>query len=80
MSKKWVVDFNQSETVDVDFKRKNIIYPNLTFGVNGPIIRSEHLHRNSGILFQSDGKWTMDLQEVYKKACMRLIILRMLKY
>lgn len=63
--------------MDVDFKRKNIIYPNLTFGVNGPIISNEHLHRNSGILFQSDG---MDLQEVYKKACMRLIILRMLKY
>lgn len=49
----------------MDFKRKNTIYPYLVFGVNGPIVRNKHLHRHSGILFQSDGKWTMHLQEVY---------------
>lgn len=73
------MDFNQNKTVNVDFTRKKIIYPNITFGINGPIIRNEHSHRHLGILFQSDGKWTTHLQEVYKKACTRLNILRMLK-
>lgn len=49
-SKKWVVDFNQSKTVNVDlFTRRNIIYPNITFGIYGPTIRYEHSYRHLGI-------------------------------
>lgn len=44
---------------------KNIICPNITFGINGPVIRNELSHRHIEILFQSDGKWTTHLQEVY---------------
>lgn len=46
MIKKWVVDFNQSKIVNVDFTGKNQIYSNITFGINGPIIRNEHTHRH----------------------------------
>lgn len=46
-SKKWVVNFNQSKTVNVDlFTRKNKIYPNITFGIYGPTIRNEHSYRH----------------------------------
>lgn len=49
-SKNWVVDFNQSKTVNVDlFTRKNIIYPYITFGIYGPTIRNEHSYRHLGI-------------------------------
>lgn len=49
-SKEWVVDFNQSKTVNVDiFTRKNIIYPNITFAIHGPTIRNEHSYRHLGI-------------------------------
>lgn len=41
-SEKLVMDFNQSKTVNVDFTRKNVINPYITYGINGPIIRNEH--------------------------------------
>lgn len=61
------MDFNKSKTVNFYFTRKIIIHLYIKFGINGPIIRTEHSNRHLKILIQSDGKWTTHLQEVCKK-------------
>lgn len=43
-SKEWVVNFNQSKTVNVDlFTRNNIIYPNITFAMVLQYVMNIHI-------------------------------------
>lgn len=37
-SKKWLVEFNANKTVNIDFSRKNIVYPNVNFGNMGQVL------------------------------------------
>lgn len=44
MIEKWLVEFNADKTVNIDFSRKNIVYPNVNFGKHGPSIVQDKSH------------------------------------
>lgn len=51
---KWLVEFNADKTVNIDFSRKNIVYPNVNFGKHGPSIVQDKSYTHLGLCFQSD--------------------------
>ena len=73
---KWLVDFNPN----VDFSRKNKVYPPIKFGGNGPLISQNISHTHLGLYFQRDPMSTLHVQLIHEKATKKLNILRMLKY
>ena len=52
--KKWLVYFNPNKTVNVDFRRKNMVYPPIKFRENGPLISQNISHTHLGLHFQRD--------------------------
>lgn len=80
MVEKWLVEFNADKTVNIDFSRKNIVYPNVNFGKHGPSIVQDKSHTYLGLCFQSDALWTSHIHTIHDKATKRLNILRMLKH
>ena len=79
-SNKWAIDFNPFKTVNVDFSRKKLQFPELQFGIQGPKISQSLSHTHLGIHFQSDGHWNKHIHTIHDKAAKRLNLLRMLKY
>lgn len=67
-------------TVNIDFSRKNIVYPNVNLGKHGPSIVQDKSHTYLGLCFQSDALWTSHIHTIHDKATKRLNILRMLKH
>lgn len=41
-------------TVNIDFSRKNIVYPNVNLGKHGPSIVQDKSYTHLGLCFQSD--------------------------
>ena len=79
-SKKWAVKFNPNKTESLLFTRKNISDIPIYFGEKDNIVNDVNSHCHLGLDLQSNGKWNDYIEKIYKKACERLNILRMLKY
>ena len=68
-SAQWLVSFNPSKTVNVNFSRRNRFQPPLSFGNN--IISECDSHCHLGLVFQSTGVWSEHVSNIYKKACQK---------
>lgn len=76
----WAVDFNPSKTKNLDFSRKNISHPPVQFGVHGPFIQKVDSHIHLGVNLQYDGGWKQHINSIHEKACIRLNLLKLVKY
>ena len=77
-SEQWLVSFNLSKTVIAKFSRSNRFQPSLCSGNN--IISECDSHWHLGLVFQCTGVCPEHVSNIYKKACQKLNIFRMLKY
>ncbi|KAJ8310536.1 hypothetical protein KUTeg_012401 [Tegillarca granosa] len=77
-SMQWAVDFNPSKTESIVFTRRHLSHPHIFFGTEQVASFSSHCHL--GLTLQSDATWSKHISNIYKKACSRITLLRMLKY
>ena len=78
-SHNWAIKFNP-KTESVLFTRRNINNPPVYFGDMDNRVTYVNTHCHLGLDLQSNCKWGDYVSTIYKKACDRLNILRMLKY
>jgi hypothetical protein len=75
----WCVNFNASNTKPMLFTRKHDVnIPPLY--MNDDVLEDVLKHTHLGIHFCPNGTWKHHINEIYKKACSRLNILRMMKH
>ena len=75
----WCVNFNASKTKPMLFTRKHDVnIPPLY--MNDDVLEDVLKHKHLGIHFWPNGTWKDHINEIYKKACSRLNILRMMKH
>ena len=79
-SQNWVIKFNPNKTESVLFTRRNINNPPVYFGDMDNRVTDVNTPCHLGLDLQSNCKWGDYVSKIYKKACDRLKILRMLKY
>ena len=79
-SEQWAIKFNPSKTESVLFSRRNAENHPVYFGDQDNQVKDVNTHTHLGLDLQSNCKWTDHINKIYKKACDRLQILRMLKY
>ena len=79
-SQNWVIKFNPNKTESILFTRRNINNPPVYFGDMDNRVTDVDTHCHLGLDLQSNCKWGDYVSKIYKKACDRLKILRMLKY
>ena len=79
-SHNWVIKFNPNKTESVLFTRRNINNPPVYFGDMDNRLPDVNTHCHQGLDLQSDCKWGDYVSKIYKKACDRLKIRRMLKH
>lgn len=72
--------FNPSKTKNLDFSRKNISHPPVQFGVHGPFIQKVDNHIHLGVNLQYNGGWKQHINSIHEKACIRLNLLKLVKY
>ena len=77
-SHNWAIKFNP-KTESVLFTRRNINNPPVYFGDMDNRVTYVNTHCHLGLDLQSNCKWGDYVSKIYKKACDRLNILRMLK-
>lgn len=80
LNNKLDIDFNPSKTKNLDFSRKNISHPPVQFGVHGPFIQKVDNHIHLGVNLQYDGGWKQHINSIHEKACIRLNLLKLVKY
>ena len=79
-SQNWAIKFNPNKTESILFTRRNINNPPVYFGDMDNRVTDVNTHCHLGLDLQSNCKWGDYVSKIYKKACDRLKILRMLKY
>jgi hypothetical protein len=79
-AKKWAVQFNPQKTKNIVFSRRDREHPPVYFGLNGDEIDEIDNHCHLGITFQSSATWKKHIDDIYKKACSRLFLLRQVKH
>ena len=79
-SHNWAIKFNPNKTESVLFTRRNINNPSVYFGDMDNRVTDVNTHCHLGLDLQSNCKWGDYVSNIYKKACDRMKILRMLKY
>ena len=79
-SQNWAIKFNPNKTESVLFTRRNINNPPVYFGDMDNRVTDVNTHCHLGLDLQSNCRWGDYVSKIYKKACDRLKILRMLKY
>jgi hypothetical protein len=79
-SQNWAIKFNPNKTESILFTRRNINNPPVYFGNMDNRVKDVNAHCHLGLDLQSNCKWGDYVSKIYKKACDRLKILRMLKY
>ena len=62
-SEQWLVSFNPSKTVNVNFSRSNRFQPPLSFGNN--IISECNSHCHLNLVFQSTGVWSEHVSNIF---------------
>ena len=75
----WFQSIQNSKTVNVNFSRKQLKFPELQFGIQAPKMSQSLSHTHLGIHFQSDGLWNKHIHTIHDKTAKRLNLLRMLK-
>jgi hypothetical protein len=77
-AKKWAIQFNPQKTKNI--VRRDREHPPVYFGLNGDEIDETDNHCHLGITFQSSATWKKHIDDIYIKACSRLLLLRQVKH
>ena len=76
----WLVRFNANKTIALLLSRKVIPVHHPHLLMNGTIITEQQSHKHLGIIFSKACTWSEHIDEISKKAWVRLNLLRPLKF
>ena len=78
-SEDWLITFNNPDKTDImlfESRRQG----NLNFKFGQTDILSVDFHKHLGIVFSSDGKWTLHIDNILSNASKQLCVIRTLKF
>ncbi|MCG8113671.1 MAG: reverse transcriptase domain-containing protein [Candidatus Thiodiazotropha taylori] len=76
----WLVEFNTKKTMAMTISRKRNPIPQPPLSMNNTLIQETPTHKHLGLTFSNTCNWTDHVNNVCKKACVRLNLLRVLKF
>ena len=79
-STKWLVNFNPGKTEAMTISKKQRKPHHPPIYMNNIMIKEVETHKHLGLNFHEDGNWNYHVEEIIKKASIRLNLLRSLKY
>ena len=76
----WLVEFNANKTMAKTISRKQNPVPQPLLFMNNTLIQETSTHKHLGLTFSNTCNWTDHVNNICKKACIRLNLLRALKF
>ena len=76
----WLVEFNAKKTMAMTISRKRNPVPQPPLFLNNTLIQETSTHKHLGLTFSNTCNWTDHVNNICKKACTPLNLLRALKF
>ncbi|MCG8033358.1 MAG: reverse transcriptase family protein, partial [Candidatus Thiodiazotropha taylori] len=76
----WLVEFNAKKTTAMTISRKRNPVPQPPLFMDNTLIQETPTHKHLGLTFSNTCNWTDHVNNICKKACIRLNLLRALKF